>query len=368
MRAPLVLAVALALVATALARPALAANPPMRFVGPVEKATVTQNGVSQAVYKVTPGKPVRIATSGSMTLVVTARAIVIETDAAAPSPMLTLAVSGTAGGAALSTVRESITVDATTRLPVSAWIAASAAKSVRVPIGVPAAFVDITADAPGVLLTFSRAGYAAPVASDAPGTEPRLDDSVLAAIPMIRKSVERFSVGAKAGMFVPAGADQGFGGFHNLYAGAELRFTPPQLERRLSIAIEGGVYRVRERETILGAEPIGSSEGGDVVIGTRVSPLLVGAGYRFEAGDDWALRASAGAGASFHVRTEKVRFRGDVSRNETRPAVFLRGGVDRKIGRGRAIAIEAGWLHDFAGTGDEYVGGFMTTVHYRVLY
>lgn len=362
------LAVVLAALALLPVRLALAAEPPLRFVGAADKATVTEKGVSQSVYKVTPDKPIRLATSGAMTLVVTARAIVIEADAAAPSPVLTLAVSGSAGGVNLATVRETIAVDGTTRLPVSAWLAASAPKTVRVPIAAKTAFVDIRAEAPGILLTFARTAYGAPVATTLAGTEPRLDDSVLAAIPMIRKSVERFSVGAKAGLLVPAGAEQGFGGFQNLYAGAELRFTPPQLERRLSIAVEGGVYQVRDRETIGGVEPIGPSGGGDIVIATRVSPLLAGVGYRFELGGTYAVRTAAGLGASFNARTEQVRFRPDRSRTEARPAAFVRAGLDRRIGRGRAVAIEAGWLHDFAGRDDGYVGGFVSTLHYRMLY
>lgn len=345
-----------------------AAPAPLRFIGAVEKATVTQNGVSQVVYKVTPQKPIRIATSGAMTLVVTARAIVVEKNATAPSPTLTFAVTGTSGGVVLATLRESITVDGSTRLPVSAGLAASAQKTVRVPIAQSSTFVEITSDEPGALVTFSRTAYAAPVATTATGTEPRLDDSVLAAIPLIRKSVERFSVGAKAGMLVPGGADQGFGSLQNMYVGAELRFTPPQLERRLSVSLEGGVYQVRDRETILGAEPIGSSDGGDVVIATRVSPLLVGVGYRFELGDTYALRASTGFGASVNARTEEVRFRADKTHTETRPAAFVRAGLGRRIGRGRAVALETGWLHDFAGRDDGYVGGFVTTVHYRMLY
>lgn len=338
-----------------------ATPPPLRFVGTVEKVVVTQDGTAQSLYKASPGKPLRMSTSGAMTLVLTARPL-IDKSVSKPSPVsITILVAGT--GSAPVIAKDSLAVDGM-RGEVTAALAAGPSKTIRLPIPTNAAMVEISAEGAGVAIAFSRTAYVAPVAS----LEPSLDDSVLAAIPMIRKSVEKFSVGAKAGVVVPGGADLGWGGgSQNLYAGGELRFTPPQLERRLSICLESGIYELHESRTIVATQPIGSNDAGDLSRSTRIVPLLLGASWRVPIGEETALHAGAGAGMGFTRRIESVRFRSDRTTTGSVGAGYLRFAADRKIGRGRVLALEGTWLHA-AGDDPTYLGGFVTTLHYRVTY
>lgn len=350
-----------------------AAPPPIRFTRLVEKVVVVDKGAKQTLYKVGTDKPLRLETAGAMTLLLLVRPFV---DAAAAPPMLTVAVTSSSGGPAAATQRHAIAVD-DVRIAAGAGLTLAGTRVIRVPIAATSAKVEIRVDAgQSAAVGFARGPFAPPTApvvavapkpTRAPQPTTGFDDSVLDAIPMIRRSVEHFSVGPKGGVIVPVGADVGWGGSQNLYAGAELRFTPPQLERRLSLGIEASIFEVRDRDTIVGAQPIGSSEGGDVVISTRVVPVLAGVSYRFPIGESAAVCAGGGAGAAFARRTEHVRFRANTTESGASGAGFLRLAADRKVGRGRAISLEATWLHSPA-SGGAQLGGLTTAVHYRLVY
>lgn len=340
-----------------------AAPAALRFLGPAEKVTLTEAGRSSTLYRVTPGRSVRIGTSGAMSLLVTARPFV---DAAATPVTLGIVVTDAAGVATTRT--ESLPPDAATRVAIPGGAVAAGPRVIRVPIAAASATVELRVDAgSGALVSFARTGYLPPVTASAARPEPALDDSVLEAIPMIRKAVERLSIGPRAGVVIPARGDLAFGGLANVYAGAEVRFTPPQLERRLSLCLEAALYEVRDRDAIVGAEPIGSSAAGDVRTATRVVPVMAGLRYRLPIADSLGLHAAAGGGAAFLRHTERVGFRDDRATSNATGAAYVRVGADRKIGRGRALSLDVSWIHPLDASRG-YGGGLVTGVHYRLLY
>ena len=368
MRALLALASIFVATAAHAAPPAAAPVAPLRFIGTAEKVTLSENGAApQTMYRLTHTAPVKLATTGQMSLLLTARPLLA---AGAKAEPITVTVVLTDASGASATMRETFAPDATTRIAAGAGLTASAPRTVRIPIASAIATVELRADrAPGALLSFSRTGFSGASVAMSPGrTDPKLDESVLEAIPMIRKSVERFSVGPRAGFVVPPGGDLAFGGLANVYLGAEMRFTPPQLERRLAVCLEGALYEIRDRETIVGTEPIGSSDAGDVLVATRVAPVMAGLRYRFSFAESLGLFAAGGGGAAFTQRIETVRFRDDRSRGGVTGAAFVRVGADRKVGRGRSLAFDVTYLHLLDGKNTGYLGGLVTGVHYRLLY
>src|SRR5687767_3041361 len=102
---------------------------PLRFVSGAEKVTFRENGQVQSYFRVIPGRPLRMQTSGTMLLLVPARAIVSPTGKAAAE--VVVVVSGEGRPAAV--FRETLG-DAAPFVSLSDGAAAAGAKVLRVQI------------------------------------------------------------------------------------------------------------------------------------------------------------------------------------------------------------------------------------------
>lgn len=383
-----------------------AATPPLRIVGSANPVTFQEGGATQTYYRLAPGKPIELATSGPMVLLVPARAI----GEIAGAVTRTLTVVVLVPGAAPVTYREVLPDARATgkTVDLSDNSFALPMKMIRVPITAPAATVRINVDVvPGAVVGFARsplAGISAaptprpaatPVAAVSPAKTPlpavasatpaptpaaTLDtppedpaaSMPMMPLPLIRRRVERLGLGPRVAYVFPTGAvDTGGDAGSNVFAGAELRFTPSIFERALSFTAEGGVYTLRDVEPLNATTPFGISTEGNVTVSTRVVPLLGGTLWRVKiSGDKRAVFAGANGGVVLATRTEEVDFRDSRSTSETRFGAQARVGFDQKLGPGRTV-IEASYLHVTAGedeVNDTYLGGALLGLQYRFVF
>jgi hypothetical protein len=192
-------------------------------------------------------------------------------------------------------------------------------------------------------------------------------------LPLIRRRVERLGLGPRIAYVVPAGpVDGGTDGTSNLFAGAELRFTPSLFDRQLSFTGEGGVYVLRDVEPLSATSPFGMASAGEVTVSTRIVPLLGGAVWRVKLGSDRrAAFAGANGGVVLTTRTEEVDFRAPTRTSDTRAGAQARVGYEQKVGPGRTV-LEASYLHVTAGEesdlNDTYLGGAFVGMQYRLIF
>ena len=410
------LLLAVPLTSTAQAPPA--ATPPLRIVGSANPVTFREGGAMQTYYRLAPGKPIELATSGPMVLVVPARAIGEITGSVQRTITIVVIVPGTAPVTYREVLPGSTAPGATVDL--SDQSLALPSKLMRVPIAAASSTVRITVDAaPGAIVGFARAplagisaaptpkpvvtpavAVATPVATPGAGKTPvptatpiavaaatpppsgldaamgggedPLAGMAMMPLPLIRRKVERLGLGPRVAYVFPTGAvDGGSEENSNIYAGAELRFTPSFFERALSFTAEGGVYTLRDVEPLNATSPFGIATEGEVRVSTRVVPLLGGTTWRMKiSGDKRAVFVGANGGVVLATRTEEVEFRGPTTTSETRFGGQGRVGFEQKLGPGRTV-VEASYLHVTPGEdelNDTYLGGALLGLQYRFVF
>lgn len=380
--------------------------PPLRIVSKAEPITFAEGGATRTYYRIAPGKPIELGTVGEMTLMIPVRAI---GDRLGGAIMTSVTVEISAPGVATSVVKE-ILSGGGPAVTLSNGMDALAPKVLRIPITQPAANVKISVDtAPGAVVGFARAPLAGitgvspaatptavstpvrpaptPRATDvaaatpmptpvptASVSDPALDPMNLAVmpLPLIRRRVERLGIGPRVAYVIPTGAvDAGSDGTSNLFAGAELRFTPAMLDRRLSLTLEGGTYKLQDVEPLNSTSPFGIATEGEVKITTQVVPMLSGLVFRQKLGSEkQAVFAGANGGIVLATRTEEVDFRPARSSSETRFGGQGRIGYERRMGPGRTV-VEASYLHVTPGDddlNDTYLGGAFMGLQYRFVF
>ncbi len=400
------------------AAPALAQAPPLKIVGGSKKVTFNENRQVQTYFRIEPGKSLKLATNGSMLLLVPARPLI----GVAGQAKAEILVSVGAPGKAPQTYRETLT-DQPPMVTLSDGTLASGPKVLRIPIESASAMVEIsTSSEPGAIVGFARAPLpkvATPKATPVPipmpgmpmpGATPKVampmpmpmpggggTSTAATSMPMpggagvpapvlvptgplIRRKVERLSLGPKVAAVVPAGSvsPPGGGDLSNLYLGAEMRFTFPVLERRFSIGAEAGQYTLRDVENAYATTPFGATLETEVEVSTRVTPILAGAQWKMKMGGDRrAVFFGAAGGPVLTSRTETVTFRDPVQSEEMRFGAQGRLGFEQKLGPGRAV-IEASWIHvtesakkdetSATQTIDPYLGGALLGLQYRFVF
>lgn len=384
-----------------LAAPALAQGPaatpqPFKIVSGEERVTANDKGVSQSYYKVVPGRPLKIIASGPMLVLMPARPIV---GSGAIFQPIDLAVTvDPLNGTSPKVFRETLT-DEPGLVTLSDNSMAAGAKVLKIPIEVATAHVMVSVGAgSGAVIGLARTplpytpvtvtpqatptpaviAAATPIAQPTPllmpGGNPRAPGGgiVVPGGPLIRRKAERLSLGTRVDAVVPAGSvDPLYGdGATNVYVGAELRFTFPQMDRKLSLSAETGSYQLKDVAPIAVTGPFASTIDTDVTITTRVTPVLGSLLYKIKLGEKRALFASGGGGVVLTSRTEEVSFRDPTTTADTRPAAVGRAGFEQKIGPGRVV-VEGAYLHVVPGTGqnkDTYLGGGLFGLQYRFIF
>ena len=336
-----------------------AENPPLTFQSSPDKVPLTEGGANRVWYRVSPGKPLRLMAAEPMMLVLTARPIA----GSEGDPTLSVDVGGTRA------LAESLPWSGAT--VAGPGLVAGPSRMLRVTVSAPRRAVSVSVDRGSALLVFGMqpVTIAQPAATPSPGdaTAPPPPPMPMPPIPLIPKQVERLSLIPKIGAMMPLGAVDGPapGGMDNLYLGAELRYSLPMLERRLSVGADVGTYRVQDSEAIVGTTPLRASVDEEVEVGWRVTPVLASAVYRLAGSKRAGVYAGAGAGVAALSRRETVEFRAPDTTTSTAPAVQARVGVERRAGPGRVV-IEASYLHVVNDPDTEpYLGGPLGGIHYR---
>jgi len=384
--------------------------PPLKIVSVSERVMFTENGVAQSFFKVVPERPLKLATSGAMTLVVFVRPL-------AGSRQLDVSITVDAGGAPklmTSSISASLPV-----ITLSDGSAAYAAKVISVPIDGAMASVSVEIPSGAAVVGFARMphpGASAPVAA-APTPAPASTPAPVAPTPtpaapllpggstatalklpgapvlpgasapanpalpvamalpggtLIRRRVERLSLGAKVAAVVPAGAvDPLYGdGTTNVYLGAELRATLPVMERKISLCAEAGTYQLKDIASVQNTSPFGSSLDADVTVTTKVIPIVGSVVYKVKLSEHRALYAGAGGGPVLTSRTEEIAFRNPTTTSETRMAGIGRAGAEQKVGPGRVV-LEGSYIHVLSGKDPRdttYLGGALVGLQYRFIF
>lgn len=384
--------------------------PPLRITSKAQPLTFVEGGATRTYYRIAPGKPIELGTSGEMTLMIPVRAI---RDRLGGALMTSVSVELSAPGVAPSVMKEILSRGGPP-VALSNGMDALAPKVLRIPIPYPSATVKISVDTqPGAVVGFARGPLAgisavsptatpaaastpvraaptpkptavaaatpAPAATPTPAatggiSDPALDPMSLAVmpLPLIRRKVERLGIGPRIAYMVPTGAvDSGGDATNNLFAGAELRFTPKLLDRRFSVTLESGTYKLQDVEPLNSTSPFGIATAGEVVVTTQVVPVLSGLVFRQKIGSDrQALFVGANGGVVLATRTEEVDFRAPRHSSETRLGGQGRIGYERKMGPGRTV-VEASYLHVTPGEdelNDTYLGGAFMGLQYRFVF
>lgn len=401
--------VAVLLADTAFAQASGKALPPLRITSKAEPVTFMEGGAQRTYYRILPGKPIELGTIGEMTLLVPVRAL---GDGMPGAMMNSVTVEVIAQGVAPVKVTEVLS-NAGPTVQLSNGFLGMAPKVIRVPINVPAATVRISVDlAPGAAVGFARqpaatiaqatptpaatplaavtpkpsttpratplptaVAAATPIPPPVVGTDPALDPMSLAVVPLplIRRRPERLGLGPRVAYVVPTGAvDTGGDATSNLFAGAELRFTPLMLDRRVGVTLESGAYKLQDTEPLNATTPFGVATSGDVKVTMQVVPVLGGLVYRqrLGSGDKQAVFAGANGGVVLATRTEETEFRDARRSSETRVGAQGRMGYERRIGPGRTV-LEASYLHVTESEdelNDTYIGGAFLGLQYRFVF
>ena len=373
---------------------AMAADSPITMLTPSDKVTLTEGLSKSTWFRVTTERPMRIVAAKPMTLVLNVRPVISN-----GNPVLTARILdgktfteilSSPTGASVATGPNGLVagpmrplridvVEPNSEILVSIDRGAALLvfgiqpRAVATPTPKPAkTAVAVATPAPsGTPLSVAAAPTPEPSSLDSPDANGDEGDGMPAPLPMpmllIPKQVERLSLIPKVGAVMPLGAvdPPAAGGIDNLYLGAELRYSLPMLERRLSLGLDAGTYRVRDTEALVGTTPFHASVDDEVEVGWRVTPVVLGAAYRLTSSKRFGLYAGAGGGVAAISRQEKVEFRAPDTKTQSAPVAQARLGAEQRAGPGR-IVLEVSYLHVVNDLeADPYLGGPLAGIHYR---
>lgn len=367
---------------------------PLRFLSRTDPIDVTAGGKTVRYFRVTPGKPLKMEVSEPMELVLNVLPLLAPDAIPDVGDTVKLRVS-VANHKSLSA---SVPIDPKRLTKLADGSTASAPKRLRLPIKA-AGRITIQARSGRAAVTFSVRPAAKSVATGATGgtlgsvdgdqtdsgdtgdagetvAEPVPDEGTapdptagLPIVPMIRKRVERLSLGVKTGAIIPTGpVDAIYGaGIENVYFGAEIRYSLPFAQRRFGLSVEAGRYVLVDEEDLVGTDPFGGSVNDQVRVTHEVVPLIGDFVFKQPLGSKQAVFVGVGGGMALTAQTESVEFRPDVTTRSSQVAARARGGYEMKVGPGRLV-LEGAYLHLLNETGTPFLGGAFGGLQYRFVF
>lgn len=359
---------------------------PMRFLSAVKPVELQTDGKSVRYYMVTPMRPVKLQVNQPMTLLVAARPLAasgktafrvalggevkatktLQVEAAQVATLTNGIKVGGQQVTALEVTQVPATVSVQSKGPIVVRFGSRKSSTSTPPL---------TNEPPDTAGTSTTDPPGGSTAADAPGDDaPEPPDTNLEGgvpvMPLIRRRVERLSLGIKSMAVVPTGpVDPIYGeGLTNVYFGAEIRYSMPFAQRRFGVALEGGRYELLDREVVTATDPFGSSISEDVTVHSSIVPLM--ADFVFKqpfGGRKRAVFAAVGGGVAFLDQEEEVAFRPTTRSSQTQFGARGRLGFEQKIA-GNFLVLETSYLHLLNASGEPFLGGAFAGLQYRFVF